>query len=82
VTKADEKDLSQERDLTALKDWRIIRMTCNDFSSLVAAWFDCEMSAIQLAAFYAHMAECQDCLVHLHSYRSVVKLVREERRII
>lgn len=56
-------------------------LTCAEFDGLVDWYLDCNLPPDQVAAFYCHLCHCEDCAEYLYSYRKVVSLLKEERRL-
>jgi anti-sigma factor RsiW len=49
-------------------------LTCRELAELVMDYLDDALPAADRAAFEAHLAECEDCVVYLRSYRDTVRL--------
>jgi len=58
-----------------------MNLTCSELDGLVDLYLDYNLPPDQLAAFYRHLCQCADCGGYLYSYRKVVSLLKEERRI-
>jgi len=56
-------------------------MNCKEFECWIARYLECDLPMDRLAAFYSHAVACVECREYLHSYRKVVILLKEERRI-
>jgi len=49
-------------------------LTCQELAGFVMDYLDDALPAGERAAFEAHLALCEDCLVYLRSYREAVRL--------
>ena len=58
-----------------------MNLTCAELGRLVDLYLDCSLAQDQLAAFYRHLCHCADCGGYLYSYRKVISLLKEERRV-
>ena len=58
-----------------------MRLTCAELNRLVDMYVGCNLPEGQLAGFYCHLCHCEDCIGYLYSYRKVITLLKEERRI-
>jgi len=50
------------------------------FDRLAAAYVECEIFGENLAAFYCHVSECEECRAYLYRYRMIVYLLKRERQ--
>lgn len=55
-------------------------MTCVQFNRLAAAYVECEIFGENLAVFYRHVSECEECRAYLYRYRMVICLLKQERQ--
>lgn len=51
-------------------------MTCREFAEFLAEYESSEMSPTTRARFDAHLAECEDCVAYLESYRRTIEAAR------
>jgi anti-sigma factor RsiW len=51
-------------------------LTCRELVAFVMEYLDDALPAAERAAFEAHLAQCQDCIVYLRSYRQTVALAK------
>jgi anti-sigma factor RsiW len=58
----------------AQDDSTIHALTCRELAAFVMEYLDDALSIPERSAFEAHLAECEDCLVYLRSYRETVRL--------
>lgn len=58
-----------DRDDPTLRD-----LTCRELADLLMDYLDGALPPGERASFEAHLAECEDCLVYLRSYRVTVAL--------
>lgn len=49
-------------------------LTCRELNAFVVDYLDDALPLADRAAFEAHLAACEDCLVYLRSYRAAVAL--------
>ena len=49
-------------------------LTCRELVEFVMDYLDGTLASADRAAFEAHLAECEDCIVYLRSYRETVRL--------
>jgi anti-sigma factor RsiW len=49
-------------------------MTCRDFSEFLWQYLSGELSAAERAEFEEHLAECDDCVRYLQSYKETIEL--------
>jgi hypothetical protein len=56
-------------------------LTCAELDTWVDLYLDCNLPHDQLTAFYCHLCRCKDCGGYLYSYRKVISLLKEERRV-
>lgn len=49
-------------------------LTCRELAELVMEYLDDALPVAERAAFEAHLAECEDCIVYLRSYRDTLRL--------
>ncbi len=49
-------------------------LTCRELADFVMDYLDDVLPGAERAAFEAHLAECEDCIVYLRSYREAVRL--------
>jgi hypothetical protein len=54
-------------------------ITCADLDRLVPRYLNSDLGDGQVAALYAHVAQCDECRSHLERYRTVVMLLKDER---
>lgn len=51
-------------------------LTCRELADFVMAYLDDELAPAARRDFEAHLAECEDCVAYLRSYRATVALER------
>ena len=56
------------------QDPTIRDLTCRELADFVMDYLDDVLPAPERASFEAHLAECQDCVVYVRSYRETVRL--------
>jgi hypothetical protein len=56
-------------------------LTCAELGKLVDLYLDCNLPQDEVPAFYCHLCQCEDCSGYLYSYRKVISLLKEERRV-
>lgn len=56
-------------------------VNCADLDGLVDACLGCRLPLELLQPLYAHLAVCDDCRNYVATYRKVVSLLHEERKI-
>lgn len=57
-------------------------MSCEDFDRLIAPYLENSLNAAQVREMHFHLVDCEDCSAYLSSYRIVVSLLREQRRLV
>lgn len=55
-------------------------MSCYELDRYIPDYLECKISVDDLASFYLHLCECEDCRCYLTQYRRVVLLLRQQRR--
>ncbi len=58
-----------------------IELNCFEFGAMVGQYVECLLVGASLTSFHRHAADCDDCSSYLLSYRKMLDLIREERRI-
>lgn len=56
------------------------RMSCAEVREAVYAYVACLLPLDGIAVFYEHLADCEDCRMHVTCYRKVVSVLGEERK--
>jgi anti-sigma factor RsiW len=54
-------------------------LTCREFVELVTPWLDDALSAIDRRSVEAHLADCDDCTIHVEQVRTSIGLLRRLR---
>jgi anti-sigma factor RsiW len=49
-------------------------MTCHEIADFLLAYLNDELSARRRRAFEAHLAECEQCVDYIESYKATVEL--------
>jgi anti-sigma factor RsiW len=65
----------------AQDDPTIRDLTCRELADFVMDYLDDALPVAERSSFEAHLAECEDCIVYLRSYRETVRLGKAHGKV-